>query len=163
MTCLQFQQRMLCTPYTNDRNFQCISRYVIVLHKMNIWDLWQEPVCAQITIAASKLVQTIRKGAQIVKLVKLYLPREWQQILRLWFLKLCRTRRGHLTTATLLAITRANTHTNPKRRNDESRPTSMLLRLHYLQSANNVGPILGTLHEILLWLFWMHSRIIWIQ
>jgi hypothetical protein len=40
-----------------------------------------------------------------------------------------------------------HTHTNPKRRNDEPCPTSMLLRLHYLQSANQM-----------LVLFWAPSK-----
>ena len=52
-------------------------------------------------------------------------------------MRLRHTRRGQtLITATLLANTRANTHTSPKRCNDEPHPMSMLLRLHYLQSAN---------------------------
>jgi hypothetical protein len=59
--------------------------------------------------------------------------------MRLRFLRLrCTRREQALSTATLLANTRANTHTNPKRRNDEPRPTSMLLRLHYSQSANQM-------------------------
>ena len=43
-----------------------------------------------------------------------------------------------MTTAALLANTRANTHTNPKRHNDEPHPTSILLGLHYSQCANQM-------------------------
>ena len=69
-------------------------------------------------------------------------------IWRLRFLRLRHTRRGQtLTIATLLANTRANTHTNTKRRNDVPHPKSMLLRLYYLQNAN---PMLV--------LFWAPSR-----
>jgi hypothetical protein len=55
------------------------------------------------------------------------------------FSRLCRTRQGRiLSTATLLANIGANTQTNPKRHNDELHPTSMLLRLHYSQSENQM-------------------------
>ena len=95
-------------------------------------------VCAKCN-SYLKMVQIIRKRVYIVGLIKLYSRSERKQFSRLRFLRLLHTRKGRtLTIATLLSNTRTNTHTNPKRRNDEPRPTSMLLKLHYSQSANQM-------------------------